>query len=86
SDRELAAATQRRDSINAQLANVRQMLVTLTGSAPVALMDESLAAPDAEAVAAEEPAAETPAETPDESQAETADEARADTADEPQDS
>jgi hypothetical protein len=31
SERELAAATQRRDSINAQLANVRQMLATLTG-------------------------------------------------------
>ncbi len=36
SDRELAAATERRDSINAQLANVRQMLSTLAGgsSAP----------------------------------------------------
>jgi hypothetical protein len=34
SERELAAATQRRDSINAQLANVRQMLATLTGVAP----------------------------------------------------
>ncbi len=34
SERELAAATQRRDSINAQLANVRQMLATLTGTAP----------------------------------------------------
>ena len=32
SDRELAAATQRRDAINAQLGNVRQMLATLTGS------------------------------------------------------
>jgi cell division septum initiation protein DivIVA len=32
SDRELAAASQRRDSINAQLANVRQMLATLTGA------------------------------------------------------
>ena len=40
SERELAAATQRRDSINAQLTNVRQMLVTLTGSAPVALLDD----------------------------------------------
>jgi cell division septum initiation protein DivIVA len=37
SERELVAATQRRDSINAQLANVRQMLVTLTGTAPAAL-------------------------------------------------
>lgn len=35
SDRELAAATQRRDSINAQLSNVRQMLATLTGTAPM---------------------------------------------------
>ena len=33
SERELAAATQRRDSINAQLSNVRQMLATLSGSA-----------------------------------------------------
>jgi cell division septum initiation protein DivIVA len=36
-DRELAAATQRRDSINSQLANVRQMLATLTGTAPFSL-------------------------------------------------
>jgi hypothetical protein len=40
SERELVAATQRRDSINAQLANVRQMLVTLSGSAPAAFPDE----------------------------------------------
>lgn len=33
SDRELAASTQRRDAINAQLGNVRQMLAALTGSA-----------------------------------------------------
>ena len=32
SNRELAAATQRRDSINEQLVNVRQMLTTLAGS------------------------------------------------------
>lgn len=31
SERELAAASQRRDAINAQLSNVRQMLATLTG-------------------------------------------------------
>ena len=31
-DRELAAATQRRDSINQQLVNVRQMLATLSGA------------------------------------------------------
>jgi hypothetical protein len=48
SDRELAAATQRRDAINAQLGNVRQMLATLTGS---------VTAPDPFA-------AEAPAETP----------------------
>ncbi|HZI97047.1 MAG TPA: hypothetical protein VFD41_05925, partial [Actinomycetales bacterium] len=35
SDRELSAASQRRDSINAQLTNVRQMLATLSGTAPV---------------------------------------------------
>lgn len=33
SERELAAATQRRDSITAQLSNVRQMLATLGGGA-----------------------------------------------------
>jgi chromosome segregation ATPase len=36
SERELAAATQRRDSINAQLTNVRQMLATLSGTNPAA--------------------------------------------------
>ena len=43
SDRELAAATQRRDAINAQLGNVRQMLATLTGSvtAPDPLAEEA---------------------------------------------
>jgi cell division septum initiation protein DivIVA len=50
-DRELAAATQRRDSINAQLANVRQMLATLTGTAPFSLTgfgdaEEAWAEPD----------------------------------------
>ncbi|MEP6666855.1 MAG: hypothetical protein ABJA81_10440 [Nocardioidaceae bacterium] len=38
SERELTAATQRRDSINAQLTNVRQMLATLSGAAPVGLV------------------------------------------------
>ena len=37
SERELTAASQRRDSINAQLANVRQMLATLTGTAAMPL-------------------------------------------------
>jgi DivIVA domain-containing protein len=39
SERELAAATQRRDSINAQLTNVRQMLATLGGVAMVAPLE-----------------------------------------------
>lgn len=38
SDRALAAAAQRRDSINAQLANVRQMLATLTNVSPAGLL------------------------------------------------
>ena len=37
SERELAAATQRRDSINSQLTNVRQMLATLSGTTPAAV-------------------------------------------------
>ena len=41
SERELCGATQRRDSINAQLTNVRQMLATLTGaSLPDPIGDE----------------------------------------------
>jgi hypothetical protein len=40
SDRELAAATQRRNAINAQLSNVRQMLATLQGAAGAAPADE----------------------------------------------
>lgn len=50
SERELAAATQRRDSINAQLTNVRQMLATLTGSAAGFAVDplpDEAPAPDA---------------------------------------
>ena len=43
SDRELVAATQRRDSINAQLTNVRQMLATLTSAVPAGLLaDQSV--------------------------------------------
>lgn len=47
-ERELAAATQRRDSINAQLANVRQMLATLTNVSPAGLLglDESALVPE----------------------------------------
>jgi hypothetical protein len=59
SERELTAATQRRDSINAQLSNVRQMLATLSGSA-VGYAVEPL--PDVEepalAVVAEDPPSE----------------------------
>jgi hypothetical protein len=41
SDRELAAATQRRNAINAQLSNVRQMLATLQGAAGAGAPDEA---------------------------------------------
>jgi chromosome segregation ATPase len=41
SDRELAAATQRRNAINAQLANVRQMLATLSGTSAAAVGAEA---------------------------------------------
>src|SRR5690606_34900846 len=61
SERELAAATQRRDSINQQLTNVRQMLATLTGSAtgfavdPLPGIDDPEGAPAADAPATDEP-------------------------------
>ncbi len=46
SERELAAATQRRNAINAQLGNVREMLATLTGSvAPSELPADAAAHP-----------------------------------------
>ena len=45
SDRELAAVTQRRDSITAQLANVRQMLATLGGGAVLAAVEPEPEAP-----------------------------------------
>ncbi len=66
SDRELTAATQRRDSINAQLSNVRQMLATLSGAAPSGLLfglseGEGQAAPAAGG-AAGAPAAEADVE------------------------
>ena len=41
SERKLAADTQRRDLINAQLADVRQMLAALTGGADTARQHES---------------------------------------------
>ncbi|MET0525252.1 MAG: hypothetical protein ABWZ91_10635 [Nocardioides sp.] len=65
SERELAAATQRRDSINAQLTNVRQMLATLTGSAAGFAVDPL---PDADVP---EPEAEAP--VPDAEEAEPED-------------
>jgi hypothetical protein len=40
-DREVAAATQRRNAINSQLTNVRQMLATLSGTSGAAIPDES---------------------------------------------
>lgn len=49
SERELAAAAQRRDSINAQLTNVRQMLATLSGTA---ITDDPFRALATEAAAA----------------------------------
>jgi len=62
SDRELAAATQRRDSINAQLANVRQMLANVTTLAP-AVGDLAAALPP-EAPHATAPAPEPVAQAP----------------------
>jgi vacuolar-type H+-ATPase subunit H len=61
SERELAAATQRRDSINAQLSNVRQMLAALGGAAVGNALD--MVAPEA---AQPQPAAAAaaPAATP----------------------
>ena len=54
SERELAAATQRRDSINAQLTNVRQMLSTLGGVALIAPIEETEAVAEETEVVAEE--------------------------------
>ncbi|HHT12275.1 MAG TPA: hypothetical protein GX013_03775, partial [Propionibacterium sp.] len=55
SDRELAALTQRRDSITAQLSNVRQMLATLGGGAALAAVDaEPLPVDDQDEEVAEE--------------------------------
>ncbi len=66
SERELQAATGRRDAINAQLANVRQMLATLGGtvSSPLAELDEIELAPIPTSAASpvETPAADTAAE------------------------
>src|SRR5262245_30408518 len=47
-ERELAALTHRRDSINAQLSNVREMLATLTGAAVPAVEPGKIVAAKAE--------------------------------------
>ena len=80
SERELAAATARRDSITAQLSNVRNMLGTLGGGAALGALVEATepeAAPEGEDALspdAGEPAAETeePAEPTDETEEPTA--------------
>ena len=55
SERELAAAGQRRDSINAQLSNVRQMLTTLSGSGIPGVGMVPHAMPEADPGTEEEP-------------------------------
>lgn len=64
SDRELAAASQRRDSINAQLANVRQMLATLTGATLPNPSGDDAVEPSAEPVAAAKADAPIEAQSP----------------------
>lgn len=55
-ERELAAITARRDSINTQLSNVRQMLATLGGAAGLsALMGDALPADDGSAAEGQQP-------------------------------
>jgi cell division septum initiation protein DivIVA len=66
SERELAAATQRRDSINAQLTNVRQMLATLSGSATGFIVDPI---PDDDPEAQATASTEVPAESGDTAEA-----------------
>ena len=61
SERVLVAATQRRDSINAQLTNVRQMLATLSGGAivnPIESESEPAKNEPAESVPAQSKSAE----------------------------
>jgi hypothetical protein len=63
SERELSASTQRRDSINAQLTNVRQMLATLTGAAlPDPIADEQTAPAAAAPVKGDQPKGSQPAD------------------------
>jgi hypothetical protein len=70
SDRELAAATQRRDSINSQLTNVRQMLATLTGGTAVPMVDPFVEMSEDEAPAAQQAADQDEAEAVAEEQVE----------------
>ncbi|HEY5248695.1 MAG TPA: hypothetical protein VIJ15_09655 [Dermatophilaceae bacterium] len=63
SERELAAATQRRDSINGQLSNVRQMLAALGGVAvgnAIDVVEAVTSKPEAAAPAAQPKSAATP--------------------------
>lgn len=62
SARELAAATQRRDSINSQLTNVRQMLATLGGGSQPAALAEAAEPVAPDAAEAAEPVAPDAAE------------------------
>jgi len=64
SERELAAATARRDSITAQLSNVRNMLATLGGASALGQAGFGDEAP-AESVATDEPQSEKAAEPED---------------------
>jgi chromosome segregation ATPase len=64
SERELAAATQRRDSINAQLSNVRQMLAALGGVAVGNVAEMADAIAEKPKAAAERPKTATPAQQP----------------------
>ena len=59
SERELAAATQRRDSINVQLSNVRQMIAALGGAAIV----NPLELTESVAVAQQEPVTQAPGDS-----------------------
>lgn len=60
SERELAALTHRRDSINAQLSNVREMLATLTGSAAALIGGGAPSAPEPGAMPAQAPRPDAP--------------------------
>jgi len=63
SERVLVAATQRRDSINAQLTNVRQMLATLSGGAMVNPSEPTESEPTQSAPTESTPTEPTPAES-----------------------